>query len=330
MRVNTFIKAAVLGCVVGFATAAAAEPVSLRFATVGIGSSWYNYGAGIADLVKPKLPEGSSIDVLPIAGGVGNMKLMQNGETEFAIGFSTTAAEACQGFANFDQKLDKIRGVLGGLDTYYFGTFVTKSSGATSWNDIVSAKDNFKLLTAKVGGTGESAVRQILELAGSSKDDIASKGGSVQSMERAATASAIADGKAGGWAHVVTRGHPAATQLTTLTEMRVLPLPDNIIEGMVNKNGWSRATLPAGTFKGQDQPIQTVKTASNIMVRSDVPEDVVYTFTKTIFENVDRVRKIHAALSDFDPKAAADPALVGNCGFHPGALKYYKEAGLAK
>ncbi|MGH6915956.1 MAG: TAXI family TRAP transporter solute-binding subunit, partial [Geminicoccales bacterium] len=324
MMLNNVIKAAVVGCLVGFATAAAAEPVALRFATVGIGSSWYNYGAGIADLVKPKLPEGSSIDVLPIAGGVGNMKLIQNGETEFAIGFSTTSAEACKGFGNFDQKLDKIRGVLGGLDTYYFGTFVRKSSSAKSWQDIVDAKDGFKLLTAKVGGTGESTVRQVLALADSSKEAIAGKGGSVLAMARTATASAIADGKADGWAHVVTRGHPAATQLTTVSEMRVLPLPDDIIEGMVTKNGFSRATLPAGTFKGQDEPVKTVKTSSNIMVRADVPEDIVYTFTKTVFENIDKVKKIHAALSDFDAKNAVAPELVGNCPFHPGAVRYYK------
>ena len=31
-----------------------------------------------------------------------------------------------------------------------------------------------------------------------------------------------------------------------------------------------------------------------------------------------------------DPKKAADPALNGNCALHPGAAKYYKEAGLLK
>ena len=49
----------------------AQQKVSLRFGTVGLGSAWYNYGAGIADMVKPQLPAGSSIDVLPRAGGVG-------------------------------------------------------------------------------------------------------------------------------------------------------------------------------------------------------------------------------------------------------------------
>ena len=75
--------------------AVAADAVQLRFATVGIGSAWYNYGAGIADLVKPNLPKGSTVDVLPIAGTVGNMKLLQSGETELGLSFPNVAAEGC-------------------------------------------------------------------------------------------------------------------------------------------------------------------------------------------------------------------------------------------
>jgi TRAP-type uncharacterized transport system substrate-binding protein len=52
--------------------------------------------------------------------------------------------------------------------------------------------------------------------------------------------------------------------------------------------------------------------------------------TKAIMENVDTLPKIHVALSDFDPKRAAEPILNGNCPLHPGAAKYYKEAGLLK
>lgn len=333
MRAIGFLNAAALiaaGLLIGAAQATAAEPVKLRFASVGIGSAWYTYGAGIADLVKPQLPAGSSIDVLPIAGGKGNIKLIQNGETELGISFPMPAAEGCGGFGEFSKKHDKVRGLIGGLDTYYFGTFVTMKSGANSWSDIVEGKNGFRLLTTKVGGTGETGVRQILALLGSSKNAVGKKGGSVKAMARKATASAIADGKAEGWAHVVTRGHPVATQLTTTNEMQMLALPGPVIKQMVAKHGWVEATVPPNTFKGQAKPVHTVKAASNILISADIPDDVAYTITKTIIENVAKLRKIHAGLSSFDPKRAVDPGLVGNCPFHPGAVRYYKEAGLMK
>jgi TRAP transporter TAXI family solute receptor len=328
-HVRSIALAAATVCLVAI-PASAQEKVNLRFGTVGVGSAWYNYGAGMADMVKPKLPAGSSIDVLPRAGGIGNLRLVNSGEMELGITFSVSTAEACGGFGAFKEKLGNVRGVMGGLDTYYVGTFATKKSGATSWDDIVAAKGKFHLLTTRPGGTGEQAVRQIIALMGSSKEDIAKKGGTIEATERSGTAETIRDGQADGWAHVVTKGHPAATQILTVNDMVVLPLPDSVIKGMVEKNGWSPATLPANTFKGQTEPVKTVKTASNIVAGANVPEEAVYIFTKTLMENADRLPKIHAALGDFNPKEAAEASLNGNCPLHPGAARYYKEIGLIK
>ena len=220
--------------------------------------------------------------------------------------------------------------LLGGLDVYYFGTLVTKKSGVTSWEDIVAGKNKFHLLTTRPGGTGELAVRQVLALLGSSKEAVAKKGGMIEATERSGAAESIKDGQADGWAHIVTKGHPGATQIVTINEMIMLPLPDKVIKGMVEKNGWAPAEIPANTFKGQTQPVKTVKAATNLLVRADVPDAIVYTVTKTIIENAAKLPKIHAALGDFDPKLAATPVLNGNCPLHPGAARYFKEAGLIK
>lgn len=329
-RLTAFCFNVALTTAAGLSAASAQQPVKLRFATVGVGSAWYNYGAGFADLITKQLPKGSSIDVLPIAGGVGNIKLIQSGEAELGISFAVTSAEGCGGFGAFAQKQDKVMGLIGGLDTYYFGTFVTKASGVTSWNDIVAGKNKFHLLTTQAGGTGEQGVRQVLSLLGSSKESVAQKGGVIEPSTRSGTAEIIKDGNAGGWAHVVTKGHPAATQITTVNDMIMLPLPDDVIKGMTEKFGWAAVTVPANTFKGQTDPVKTVRAASNILIASSVSDDAAYTIAKTLVESAAAMPKIHAALADFDPKLAADPALNGNCPIHPGAAKYYREAGLMK
>jgi len=328
VRAITLVAAA--GICLSAPPSLAQEKVSLRFGTVGIGSAWYNYGAGIADLVKQQLPAGSSVDVLPKAGGVGNIKLIQSGEIELGLSFAVTSAEGCGGFGAFKEKQTKVRGVLGGLDVYYVGTFVTKKSGITSWEEIAAGKNKFHLLTTRPGGTGEQAVRQVLALLGSSKEAVAQKGGQIEATTRAGAAQTIKDGQADGWAHIVTKGHPGATQIVTINDMRVLPLPDKVIKGMVEKNGWAPAEIPANTFKGQTEPVKTVKAATNLLTSADVPDSVVYTVTKTIIENAAKLPKIHAALTDFNPKMAADAGLSGNCPMHPGAVKYYKEAGLMR
>ena len=331
MKLVRMITLIVAGSVCfGMSFAGAQQKVNLRFGTVGIGSAWYNYGAGIADMVQRQLPPGSSIDVLPRAGGVGNIKLLQAGEIELGISFAVTSAEGCGGFGAFPEKQTKVRAVLGGLDIYYFGTFVTKRSGVTSWEEIAAARNRFHLLTTAPGGTGEQGVRQVLALLGSSKEDVAKKGGQIEATTRSGAAETIRDGQAHGWAHVVTKGHPAATQIVTVNEMLMLPLPDKVIAGMVQKYGWAQAEIPPNTFKGQTEPVKTVKAVSNVLASADVPEAIVYIFTKTVVENAARLPKIHAALADFDPKKAAEPALNGNCPLHPGAARYFKEVGLLK
>ena len=321
---------AVAGLCLGAFPTLAQEKVQLRFATVGVGSSWYKYGGGMAGIVKPKLPVGSNIEVLATPGGIANLKLVQRGEVEIAFSFAVSSSDGCTGTGVFKEKQDKVRAVMGGLDTYYFGTFATRVSGITSWEDIAAGRNKFWLLTTRAGGTGEQGVRQVLGLLGSNIEDVVDKGGFVEATGRSSTARQIKDGLADGWAHVVTKGHPAATQVVKSNDMIMMPLPDYVITGMVEKHGWAEAVIPPNTFKGQTQAIKTVKAVTNIVAASSVREDVVYTFTKAIMENADKLPKVHVALADFDPKRAADPTLNGNCPLHPGAARYYKEAGLLK
>jgi TRAP transporter TAXI family solute receptor len=321
---------AVGGVCVAAVPTLAQEKVQLRFATVGVGSAWHNYSNGLATLIKPKLPAGSSLEAVQAAGGLASIRLIQAGEAEIGLSFANSSAEGCTGTGAFKAKQDKLRALMGGLDIYYFGTFATKTSGITSWEEIAQAKNGFWLLTTRAGGTGEQAVRQVLGLLGTSVDGLVNKGGFVEATGRASTARQIKDGLADGWAHVVTKGHPAATQVSTVNDTIMVPLPDHVITGMVEKHGWAEAMIPPNTFNGQTQPIKTVKAVTNVVVASSVRDDVVYAITKAIMENTDKLTKFHVALADFDPKRAAEPGLNGNCPMHPGAAKYYLEVGLLK
>jgi len=57
-----------------------------------------------------------------------------------------------------------------------------------------------------------------------------------------------------------------------------------------------------------------------------VPDEVIYKIVKVMHENKDELVKAHASFRDFDPKDQARPH--SSVPFHPGAIKYYKEAGI--
>ncbi len=88
---------------------------------------------------------------------------------------------------------------------------------------------------------------------------------------------------------------------------------------------WTPYVIPAATYPGQDQDIQTVAKSNLLVAREDVDDEVVYQITKVMFENLDFLRGIHDAMYE----TSLDRALVGMpIPLHPGALRYYQEVGL--
>ena len=64
-----------------------------------------------------------------------------------------------------------------------------------------------------------------------------------------------------------------------------------------------------------------------VAVRTDVPEDLVYAFTKTLMENAAELDAYHALGTTIRPETALS-GLDPNIPIHPGAARYYKEAGV--
>ena len=118
LRIWTAVMAllSVLGA--GALIASAQQPVNLAFSTLGQGTAWYVYGATMANLLRQTLPAGSNVDVKPFSGGVGNAKLVAKNETPLGLSFTVTNRWAAEGKEAYDTKLENLRGLVGGLDTY--------------------------------------------------------------------------------------------------------------------------------------------------------------------------------------------------------------------
>ena len=86
-------------------------------------------------------------------------------------------------------------------------------------------------------------------------------------------------------------------------------------------------TIPAGTYKGVDQEVLTVGMLAIWACRKDLPDDLAYQMVKAIYsdEGLAYLRKVHAAAQSITREDAAKNMPIP---IHPGAIKYYKEAGL--
>jgi TRAP transporter TAXI family solute receptor len=322
----SFIALTVLS--IGVVATAQQPPVTLAFATLSQGTAWYVYGATMAELLRKTLPPGSNVDVKPFAGGVGNAKLVAKGETPLALSFTVTNRWASEGKEAYDQKLENLRGLVGGLDTYYLAVIAAKKLNLNSLRDVKERKVAVKLHTLPVGSLGEFAARQALREYGISYPDIKGWGGATTHANYNIIVDAFRDGRADLLIAVVTPKHPSITEIATFTDVKFVELEPDRVKSLQTL-GYKPATMPPETFKNQTQPVKAVGFPTVLITNKDLPDAVAYTITKTIVDNKEALVRGHAGLAEFDPKTAWQPDEVG-LPLHPGAEKLYREKGWMK
>ncbi len=304
------------------------SPVNISFATLDTGSAWYVYGATMAELLRKTLPAGSNIDVKPRSGGVGNPRLVARNETPLGLAFTVTNRWAIEGKEAYTEKLENLRALVGGLDTYYLVAMASKKLGIASVREIRDKKLPVRVYTQPVGSLGEFAGRQLLRATGIGYNEIKGWGGTTTHVGYNVIIDAFKDGRADILFAVVTPKHPSVSEIVSSVDVEFLGL-DADTAAVLQPLGYTAATMPADTFKNQAKPVSTVGFPTVLITNKDLPEPIAYTVTKTVVENKDALVRAHGGLAAFDPPTAWQPAKVG-IPLHPGAERLYREKGWMK
>nr|HRO16163.1 TAXI family TRAP transporter solute-binding subunit [Paracoccus sp. (in: a-proteobacteria)] len=120
-------------------------------------------------------------------------------------------------------------------------------------------------------------------------------------------------------------GVASLKDLATSAAITVVPIPADLVGKL--GSAYHAATIPAGTYQGQDADVPTAAITNILVTHDEVPEETVYQMTKLMFENLDMLKAAHAAANAMDPAKAAENLPIP---LHPGAERYYREAGILK
>ena len=310
----------------GQALAADTGAQKLSMATFKSGSGWYIMAQTMAKIMLATLPKGTTVDVLPYSGGVGNPMLLHQNKANLAMGFPVETGLAMRGEAPYKEKMPEIRLLVGNLDTYWYLFSVRDNVPIHSFEELKAKKYPLRLALLPKGSSGEWATKTVLKAYGITYQDIESWGGKVTFVSFPTAVEMMKDGQADGFAHVSTPGHPSWTQLATLTSIRFLPIGPKVGAEMVGKYGFRMSTLPKGAFRGVEKPVQVLGFATLLMTTDKMPEDVAYKITKAVCENRDQLVATYKGAAAFKPQNGPDVPLP----LHPGAKKYYQQAGYIK
>jgi TRAP transporter TAXI family solute receptor len=136
--------------------------------------------------------------------------------------------------------------------------------------------------------------------------------------------SQLKDGHAQVFGLITTVPASAVMDLAAARDIRVLEVPDDKLKELQKINaGYDKRTIKAGSYPKQDKDVQTIGTWTHLIASCKLPEDAVYKITKALAENIPTLGAVVAAVKEISVK---DMAIDIGVPYHPGALKYYKEA----
>lgn len=289
--------------------------------TLGTGSStgtFYYVGAAIGNAVT----NAGKLNVLVQAtnGSNENVAMCQTGDIDLGMGNCDSLYAAYNGTMSYAEAGQQDIREVAALYNSQLHIFVSEKSGITDISQLKGKK-------VCVGSQGTSYLfinQSLLEAYGVTMDDI-----EPFYMNYAESAQALADGDID--AAFQTGGYPIAgiQQSAATTSFRMLPIDEEIMTGIIKEYPFIvKTTIPADTYENQanTDAVETFGYQTCLFTSSETDEDQIYAFVKLMMETLDTYKDTNDATRQITSETVATEYIP----FHPGAERYYREAGLIK
>jgi len=323
-RFKTTLAAAAVTAGLGLASFSGAAVANQSFITIGTGGVtgvYYPTGGAICRLVNRNRSEhGIRCSVESTGGSAYNVNTIRAGELDFGVVQSDVQFNSYNGEAQFSDAgpYEDLRAVFS-LHPEAFTVVARADAGATEFDDLEGKRVN----VGNPGSGQRSTVEQMQQLRGQSMS-IYSQASDLRAAEMS---SALCDNRIDAMIYVV--GHPsgAIKEATSSCDSRLVNVRGDFVEQLLEKYPYYRhATIPGGEYSGNPEAIETFGVAATLVTTINTPEEQVYQLVKAVFDNFDTFTRLHPAFSGLSKEEMVSAGL--SAPLHPGAERYYREAGL--
>ena len=333
-RFIQFTAAAAVVSALAVGVSGAQDIQFFRIATGGTAGTYFPIGGLIANAISNPpgsraCDEGGSCGAPGLVatavasnGSVANVNGIAGGSLESGFSQSDVAYWAHTGTGIFADKgaVEKVRAIAN-LYPESIHLVARADSGIKSVADLKGKKVS---LDEPGSGTLVDA-RLILEAYGLSETDV-----EAEFLKPNQAADLMRDGNMDAFFFV--GGFPAGaiTELATSLPITLVPIAGAEAEGLLGKyEFFAKHVVPAGTYNGVDADTETVSVGAQWITSSDQKDDLVYEITKALWNKNSRalLDSGHAKGKSITLETALDGVGIP---LHPGAERYYKEAGVLK
>lgn len=297
------------------ALVACAGGSGMTMGTGGTSGTYYGYGGVLGQYIKNNA--GINVTVVSTDGSKANIQGIDAGNYQLGTVQSDVMAYAWEGTRSFEEegKMDSFRVVA--------GLYAEAVQLVTMDPEIKSVAD-LEGKSVSIGAPGSGVyfnAIDVLGAAGLTEEDI-----NAQYQSFADSADALKDGKIDAAFIVAGAPTPAITELCTTNDAYLVPIDGDVAEKlMADCPFYTTYDIPAGTYEGQTEDVQTVTVKATLIVSASASEDDVYKLTAAIFDNIEAITKENAKGAELSIENATGGMTVP---FHAGAAKYFSEKGV--
>ena len=294
-------------------------PRVLAFATAGKGGVFFPLGSGMATVISKSIA-GVTVTPQMTGGSADNMKLLHEGKVQLALSLADTASDAAQGKLSGLAEKVAVRSLLGTYSGYmHIVTF--EGLGIKKVADLKGKR----VSTGAPGSGTEVKGLRVLEAYGVTPKDF----GWHARLDYGYAADAVRAGKLDAFLSDAGLPGQPIVELAATPGKKVLLLPNgDAVPKMVAKYGpvYFTASIPKGTYQGVNEDISAAAVANLLVVHERMEEGLAYGITKAILAHSSELVTAHKAAQEITLNNAVRGSPIP---FHPGALRYYKEKGIA-
>lgn len=302
-------------------TAHAQQKTDVIFSAGPTGGSWTPMAAAASQVVNKRFPE-LNVQVEPGAALV-NMEKIRNDKADIGWSMTTVMSDAQKGTGQFvGKQTDKALFVA----NFYPNVWQLVVPASSEIKSIKDLKGQPVALPSRGNTSLAAGWEYLLKVNGMTLNDLGAK--SYGPVSSNAEAVKNRQAMAVGWFTVV----PASfvMDLGSAMPVRVLPVTDEEMAGLRKLNpGFVPYTIKAGVYKEQGvaDAVRTFQSPTVLVASSSTSPEVIYKITKAIVEGREEFGSVTSVMKGV---TAADMAQNFDMPYHPGAEKYYREAGLLK
>ncbi|GAB6096698.1 TAXI family TRAP transporter solute-binding subunit [Desulfatiferula olefinivorans] len=295
-----------------------------RFATIGTGGItgvYYPTGGAIAKIVNAKRDVyGLRCTVESTGGSVFNVNAVLSGDLEFGVVQSDRQHQAYHGQKEWQDAgpQKNLRSVFS-LHPEAVTLLAAVDAGIETFADLKGKRVN-------IGNPGSGQRENAIDALSASGIDY-TKDILAESVKAAEAPGLLQDERLDAFFYTV--GHPSgafkeATSGRLKTRFIAIPNTDDLIKSFPY---YAKTHIPVSFYPGaaNTADTQTFGVKATLVTSAAVPDDVVYAVTKEVFEHFEEFKNLHPAFEVLTREGMLEGL---SAPIHPGAMKYYKEAGL--